>query len=166
MEYRSRLEGLHTATGGVIEVADLFAGTSIAMYALEIMQEYWKQTFGLHFILRYKFTAESVSFKRAFGARHFVAEESFADVWDLVGQKGRNAEGQTVPVPSAVIVFAGFECDSISSLNRNRVDNLGCVKNKTGRTGTTPEVLYTTSCIHRHAVSTNCFSKLDHTSAC
>ena len=62
----------------------------------------------------------------------------FEDVCEMGNVQCKDVlSGTYKTVPSTHFTFAGFECDSVSSLNPNAKDNRGCVAAAVDKTGTT-----------------------------
>ena len=114
------------------------SGTDVFSLAVSSLQEVLSASFGCSIVFEHVFSVEVVAWKQDFIRRHFRPSAIFSDITSLLdGFSVDVTTNEKTCIPHVDWWIAGFECDSVSSLNLNRKDNKACVavgEEKTGRT--------------------------------
>ena len=117
--------------GKRLTVGSLFSGSDLLKWALRCLQVLWSQRYDLHFEFEHVFSADKVPWKQAFLGAAWAPKHIFGDVVELSNNYWCGLEyqsGRALPVPSVQILVAGFECDSVSYLARDRSRNADCME--------------------------------------
>ena len=127
-----------------LRVATLCTGTSIGFDTLHAWHSLLTSAFGdkrAHLSPQYVCSFEKVARKREFllGSSDHLPTSVFGDVQVLhhSTEALNYMSGRFEPVPSADLVIAGFECDSVSLLNAERAKFSNCITEAKGSTGET-----------------------------
>ena len=143
-------------SGGVVGYGTMFSGSDLIVGVLGSVSEVWSDMFGRDVEFRQKYLVEKDEWKRNFCQEHWNSETVFSDLIELekedwIGYDERSR--QCIPVPWATVNVAGFECDSISSCNQNRVDNQDCIERGEDKTGSTAAALLSFTLARRPLLS-------------
>ena len=126
------------STLGTVTVGTACSGSDVCVYVLECLSAQWAQPFGVHVKWEHAFVCESVGWKRDWITDHFAPRAVFADVTCLADAAAlETLSSEMRPAPRVDFFCAGLECDSISSLNRRKAKQKGCVQRGEGKTGPT-----------------------------
>ena len=125
--------------GKPLRVGTMFSGCDVAVKALDAIQEHWSEV-GMELQFHHLFACEIEEWKQEFILHHLNPQFMFEDAVELarndwVGQD--TISEKHVKVPDIDLLFAGFECDSVSALNASRNKSSNCVAEGTGKTGIT-----------------------------
>ena len=102
------------------------------------LQQWSKSVLNVPVRVKHVFACENAKQKRRFIAKIWSPMALFGDSICLASMKAVNLLDQaarTIPVPWTLIYFAGFVCVSRSPLNPKAAMNVGCVRDKTSKTG-------------------------------
>lgn len=131
---------------GPLPVGTACAGTDCPILGLHCIAEAAKATienmFGpTGFSIRHEFSSEIDTSKRKF-IEHMVSPgQSFGDVGDLSAKKAKNhkaASGDDLELIARIkLLFAGFICKDVSTMNVARTTHRRCIENLQGKTGGT-----------------------------
>jgi hypothetical protein len=114
------------------------SGTEVLGYVLEVCTEHFRKHFQVNLQVRHRFCCELVEWKRTWIQGHFQPDFVFEDIRDLLKDSAVNlSTGNRINIPKDLSLFAaGFECDSLSSLNANAASFRGdCLQRAVGKTG-------------------------------
>lgn len=127
-----------SVTGGVLAFGTGCSGTDVISHAIHSCLSLWTHQYGITIEPQHVVSAEAVDWKRRFIAAHWDVKCILADVAEMAAASGRDAiSGECVGLLRGALYAFGFECDSISSLNRDTAANRGCVARRQGKTGET-----------------------------
>lgn len=129
---------------GCIQLATLCTGCSVALDVLDMWEQLLKSAIGsgrVHFGIQYCCSFEWSARKRLFLEQTSPRQPElvFGDVRVLqVSDEAVDLRsGSWATVPTAHLLVAGFECDSVSMLNRRRAQFRECINLQQGSTGQT-----------------------------
>ena len=138
---RAHISSWTARFGKRLTVGSMFSGSDLLNWGLHCLQLLWAQRYDLHVEFEHVFSADKVPWKQDFLDAAWAPKLIFGDVVELSKKSWCGPEyksGRELPVPPVQILVAGFECDSVSSLSRDRSRNKDCMEQgseKTGRTG-------------------------------
>ena len=128
--------------GPSITIATLCSGGDLIMHCLALLSNFWLDEWGVTIRFEHLWSCEIDPWTRQFILDHHPnVPNVFCDVLDLVKPKAFcDKEKREVVVRRVQGAGAGFECDSVSSLNRSAKDNRDVIgkagaTDKTGSTG-------------------------------
>ena len=115
------------------------SGSDAPVMVLSRLKEYWMYRYGFEFGFRHAFSVECEQHLRRWILDTCNPDFLFEDVSGLANSRIWDVKTQAmVELPTVDLFGFGFECDSISSLNRGR--RLGSVQEQSGRSGTTADM--------------------------
>lgn len=119
---RQRIVAMRAARQGRISVATGCSGTDVLLKVLRDMTRHWQQLFGVSFQIDHLFSVDTGVLQQEWILAHERPRYLFGDLKDLaVSDVAKDLiSGEQVDVPSPFMYAAGIECDTLSSLNRNR----------------------------------------------
>jgi hypothetical protein len=124
------------------------SGTDVMFHAADVVCCCLKKEMGWVITPVHQFSAESSPFKREFIKTHWSPEVLLNDIALLKDEVGFDVlTGLQKAIPKALIAAVGFECDSVSGLNRHASLNRSCIAEKRDKTGSHP------SCEHQCSVN-------------
>ena len=125
--------------GNALRVGTGCSGTDVVVRSLQVLSESCKSKYSLEFEFEHIYSIENSKDAIAFIRDTQQPQYIFNDMLAF-GANGRGTDvlsGKTADLPGVDLFIAGTECDSISSLNRHAASSRDCVKDETGKTGTT-----------------------------
>lgn len=122
---------------GELTVGTICSGSDVVVYVLEVLCRAVEDACGVTFRWRHAWSCESVGWKRQWALQHFSPGAMFADANDLLQSTARcEIQNDIVSIEPVFAVIAGFECDSVSALNKRFQDYRGsCLQERSGKTG-------------------------------
>jgi site-specific DNA-cytosine methylase len=103
-----------------LTVGTFFSGSEMVQHVLQAIQAVCKAQFDLDLAFSFVWACEVDEWKRAFISAHTPPEHLLGDVIALSqsGWRGETDAKLTIELGTVDLLFAGFECDTVSSLNR------------------------------------------------
>ena len=140
MYLRHSLKTLHRELGGVLRVGTACSGCDMVVLIVRITFGVLQDKFGITFRCQHSFSAEHIEWKRRFIEGHIPEPPDMlvGAVEDLTKDEAKYLLTQQHKlVPKVESFFAGFECDSLSSLNSSAKENRGKLAQGQHRSGST-----------------------------
>jgi site-specific DNA-cytosine methylase len=130
--------GLKKFTLQPLRIGTGFSGCDIAWEVLKFLKDYWWNTFQLDIKMELSFCCESNLDKLEWlKSTHSECARVFRDMAELGKTRAVNMLTNKMElVPPVDLFLAGFVCVDRSKLNRNRANNINCVQDNSGKTGT------------------------------
>ena len=123
-----------------LTIGSFFSGCEMVMHVVAAINKVIARSFGTQLEWHHTFSAEKDPWKQRFIVGHTPPQHMFGDVISLCNNnwRGDTTEGELVELDAPTLFTAGFECDSVSLLNRwSSGYKNSCVETDTGKTGTT-----------------------------
>ncbi len=121
----------------------MFSGMEVFSYAMSCLLKVWARITGVVPELSLEWVVEKDTWKTDFIIEKFKPKQCFQDVLEVAESKWRGHDrisGELTSLNRNVRGCAGgFDCDTVSTANTKRKDMnaADCIKNQTGKTGTT-----------------------------
>jgi site-specific DNA-cytosine methylase len=139
LRLRVGLTELAASTDGQITLGTGCSGTDLIVAALQDSFVFWNQMFGAELEVDHKFSCESSEFKQDFIDAVFSPPHLYPELKELANRTAVDTNGIDAIIENIVLWACGVECDSISGLNKARVENFDCIaeakESRTGGTG-------------------------------
>jgi site-specific DNA-cytosine methylase len=113
------------------------SGVDVVMYVLGLLSKSWASLFNLNFTVTQEFASDIKESAQRFLRKHWPGVLLFGDLNVLSDTHATDLNNINRPVLSIHWLFAGFECDSISSLNADSQNMKSCIETASGKTGRT-----------------------------
>ena len=142
--------------GSTITYGTIFSGSDLVNPALTTLSYVWRDLYGQEVEFKQLFLVEKEAWRRDFCAAHWGCQHAFQDALQLEAEDWvgwDEISKQCIPVPAVDINIAGFECDSLSNCNINRLDHHDCVEKGEDKTGTTAKALLSFTLLRRPGLS-------------
>lgn len=112
------------------------AGTDLIQHSLNCLRAVWANDYNCDAVVQHCFSVEKDPARVRFLREHWEPERLYIDMEGLIADRGFDViSNSEVAFPDIDIWICGFECDSISPLNRNASLNRSCGSTQSEKTG-------------------------------
>ena len=136
-QYRANLLRLQEETEGRIRLATGCSGTDLVVKILQLMVGLWQEFFGLSFRIEHVWSCDHGSVQQKFILEHFQPHYLFTSMEEVATSDTAYdlISGKHVTIESFLVFATGIECDTLSSLNRQKQIGESIVDKAEGKTG-------------------------------